>query len=260
MARKFGIELEVIGGVSNMHDVAAMLTAVGVSCVVEGYNHQRRSPWKIVTDGSLSGQNAMEIVSPPLKGAAGLREVALVARTLSGNGITVNRSCGFHVHVDARDLSDVHFQNLAKLFVCHEEHLKSILPPSRRASNWAVWPSQILRGSLAERFDRVSACPTFTSLRQLFGMDRYRALNLESFGRHGTVEFRAHSGTVDAPKIVAWIALCVSFVRRAVVDQPIAMTWGNGRPRNFWDAVRAAGREHVNYFRDRRDYFARAAA
>jgi len=44
---------------------------------------------------------------------------------------------------------------------------------------------------------------------------RYYGLNLASYRRYRTVEFRAHQGSVDPAKIAAWIVLCLRFVETA---------------------------------------------
>ena len=48
---------------------------------------------------------------------------------------------------------------------------------------------------------------------------RYHKLNLMAFWRHGTVEFRQHSGTIDAEKICAWISLTQGFIEKALVSK-----------------------------------------
>lgn len=35
--------------------------------------------------------------------------------------------------------------------------------------------------------------------------DRYRNLNFQSYGKHGTMEVRQHQGTLDAAKMWAWV-------------------------------------------------------
>ncbi|HEX4439876.1 MAG TPA: amidoligase family protein, partial [Thermoanaerobaculia bacterium] len=45
--------------------------------------------------------------------------------------------------------------------------------------------------------------------------ERWVALNFTARWRHGTVEFRQHSGTVNARKIVAWARFCVAMVEAA---------------------------------------------
>jgi hypothetical protein len=58
--------------------------------------------WRVVADGSVS--NGCEVVSPILSGNEGLQALQTVVRALKAAGATVNNTCGFHVHVDARDL------------------------------------------------------------------------------------------------------------------------------------------------------------
>ncbi len=57
--------------------------------------------WKAERDGSINdaGGHACEIVSPVLRGAEGIEQVAAVVRTLEEKGHRVNVSCGVHVHV-----------------------------------------------------------------------------------------------------------------------------------------------------------------
>lgn len=259
MGRKFGIEIEVIGGEVTPTAAARLITQAGVECKFETYNHDRRTYWKIVSDGSLSGRNAFEIVSPPLKGDKGLRDARIVAQAIRAAGINVNRSCGLHVHVDARDMQDVHFKNLCKLVTIHEAHFKRVLPESRHSNGYAQFPSATFPGLTVDQIcDRINHCDTFASLRRLWanrddisfggGSARYRAINLESMARHGTVEFRAHSGTVDADKMIAWASLCIGLVRRAMVSEVVGPRWANGRKRNWQDFIRGAGKEHMEFF------------
>ena len=51
MDRKFGIELELIG-ITREQAIAA-LTRVGTEVREEGYNHETRRHWKIVSDASV---------------------------------------------------------------------------------------------------------------------------------------------------------------------------------------------------------------
>ena len=52
---------------------------------------------------------------------------------------------------------------------------------------------------------------------------RYHKVNLQSYYRHGTVEFRQHSGTLNAAKAVNWVRMLAAYIdeskRRA--DAPV---------------------------------------
>ena len=96
----FGVEIECTG-VDN-YTVSAALNNVGVFCMVEYYNYTTRGHWKIVSDCSVHGDYAKEIVSPVLNGQAGLDQLKIVCHVLNELGIKVNRSCGLHVHHEGR--------------------------------------------------------------------------------------------------------------------------------------------------------------
>ena len=58
--------------------------------------------WKAEADGSIDNSNGghkCEIVSPVLRGAEGLAQVAEVVRTLEAKGHRVNKTTGVHVHI-----------------------------------------------------------------------------------------------------------------------------------------------------------------
>lgn len=261
MARKFGVEIEIAGGTADKRTIVAAIEAAGVRCVAEDYNHTRRGHWKIVSDGSLLGANAMEIVSPPLRGKRGQAQVATVVRAVRACGGNVNASCGLHVHVEAGDLTVEQLKNVAKLVTIHEQDFKHVLPASRHSSSWARWPSQIMvdgRGvalPVEQRVQRIDQVTSVAQLLNLWGRDRYRAVNFESLSRHTTVEFRMHSGTVDAEKINSWVALCTGLVRRAAVDYGIKTHWDSGQKRGWADFRRMGGKATVAYISSRRKYF-----
>ena len=76
----FGAELECFlpYGISH-REAAAKITAAGIECNAESYNHSARPTWKIVTDGSLGDYSrGAEIVSPVLSGEEGLAALATV--------------------------------------------------------------------------------------------------------------------------------------------------------------------------------------
>lgn len=207
--RKFGIEIEALG--ASMPAISAALNAVGVVCAVEGYNHQRRNHWKVLYDGSLSGYNSFELVSPPLSGEAGIEEVRKVCRALATLGVTVNRSCGLHVHVDANDLTTPVLATLVKRYNQHVSIIDSFMPRSRRDEN-----NTYCRNNSEFELSRTDSWLNQAPRRfaEQFS-ERYRKFNLASYLRHGTVEFRQHSGTVNGEKIENWVRFCVGFVEQS---------------------------------------------
>ena len=45
------------------------------------------------------------------------------------------------------------------------------------------------------------------SLSQFMG-GRYNAVNLESYRKYGTAEFRQHGGSINADKVCNWVIFC----------------------------------------------------
>ena len=128
MNRKFGIELEVVS--INRQTALRALRAVGINVQDESYNHSTRSHWKLVSDASV--RDGFEVVSPILRGEQGIEEAMTVAAALDDAGATVNRSCGFHVHFDAADLSAGDIKTIVKRYAAHEAEIDAVMPPRRR--------------------------------------------------------------------------------------------------------------------------------
>lgn len=211
--RKFGIELEIVG--INGRDAAAALRRAGFACQFEGYNHDDHADgaWKVVTDGSIVGIGC-EVVSPILRGMDGLDEACLVAGILADRGATANRSCGFHVHFDASEMSVEQLRAIVNRYATFEEQIDSFLPPSRRANNNRFCKS--LRALTACAREAMQNAGTIRQLAQAQnGGDRYFKVNLQSLLRHHTIEFRQHSGTCDAWKIRNWVLFLDGFVTKA---------------------------------------------
>lgn len=211
--RKFGIELEIVG--INGRAAAAALRRAGFACQFEGYNHDDHADgaWKVVTDGSIEGIGC-EVVSPILHGMDGLDEACLVAGILADKGATANRSCGFHVHFDASEMTVEQLRAIVNRYADFEEQIDRFLPPSRRANNNRFCKSLHALTTFARE-----AMQNARTIRQLAqsqnGGDRYFKVNLQSLLRHHTIEFRQHSGTCDAWKIRNWVLFLDGFVTRA---------------------------------------------
>lgn len=211
--RSFGIEIECKG--ITMDQAMEAIRAQGILISFEGYTHRTMSHWKIVTDASVS--NGFEVVSPVLSGQAGLEQVATVAKALSRAGAKVQKDCGLHVHVDARDLNAGTLLNIVKRYNKYEEQIDAFMPVSRRASNNTFCQPMTRVLAALEGVSNIEQVDTRTLVNRI-AQDRFRKVNLTAFLRHGTVEFRHHSGTVDARKMANWIIFCINFVETSKVE------------------------------------------
>ena len=81
-------------------------TSSFVEVHAEGYNHRTRPYWKIVSDSSLrtnTNEMSLELVSPPLKGNEGFRQLFEITTALNKVNAKINKSHGIHVHHDLND-------------------------------------------------------------------------------------------------------------------------------------------------------------
>ncbi len=206
--RKFGVEIEFFGASdSNLNQ---NFRTAGLEIKTESYNHTTRPHWKFVSDASIIGQNAKEMVSPVLQGSEGLKDFRKACKALRLSNVKVNKSCGVHIHLDVNDYSIENFRTLVKNQYLIEKQIDKIMPKSRRGNVNRY--CQGFRGNTqASFFQKVDDCRTIRELAGIF-LTRYFKLNLQSFQRHGTVEFRQHGASTNYLKIKNWILICARLV------------------------------------------------
>lgn len=195
-----------------------------------GYHHGLPIPgfpegWNAQHDGSLHGarrgREGVEIVSPVLKGADGIKQVIDVVSRLNRMGARVNRCCGFHVHVGFAGTAP----ELRKLihYVANSEKaiFASTGTKAREQGNYCksikTWENRL----------------NFSGSIQNVGtaaMHRYHLLNISNLvmGGKPTVEFRAFAGTLNLAKILGHIQMALGFVQRAMTSS-LTPTW-NAKP------------------------------
>ena len=240
--RTFGIELEIVH--SNKTKLRKAILRRGIACSIEGYNHITRRHWKIVTDASVHG--GYELVSPVLKGAEGLNEVKLVCEALEEVGAIINKTCGFHAHFGTDDFKDTIkvWRNLYINYATLESDIDAFMPPSRRnniycktlkVSNWK---------------EKMQSAQTLVDLeRVITGRNRYFKLNSQSYWRHGTVEFRQHSGTIEFEKIKNWLMFCARLIELSKKEK-----LNNGGERAL---AKLLDNELANFYKQRKQKFER---
>lgn len=132
--RTFGVEMEIIH--ESESKIRSAIRNAGVECEIEGYNHDTRTHWKIVSDASVDG--GFEVVSPVLKGRDGLDELEKVCNALVSAGARIRKCCGLHVHLGTDDFkTDIRvWKNLYKNYAALERTIDSFMPPSRRHNQY----------------------------------------------------------------------------------------------------------------------------
>ena len=236
----FGVEIEAIinldddGDVRRRSELAEyIIDTTGVEILSEQWNTETKSYWKIIHDGSVNGRGIdCEVISPPLKGEKGMEQVKSIVDSMSEFGMEVNASTGLHVHHDAKNISSRELGLLVQFYSFYEGIIDTFQPKSRRGTSacycrpvkqfYSADTAKLVFDIIKSRMEKISAGverigDTYnrgiknTNMDTLFynefRSERYCKLNLNSFWKHGTVEFRHHSGTVDSEKILNWIEL-----------------------------------------------------
>lgn len=91
---------------------------------------------------------------------------------------TVNKSCGLHVHIDARKVGKEGAAYMGSILGSYLPFLTNMVPKSRRENTYCL--------------PRVSE-------------DKYSAVNIGAYSARKTVEVRLHSGTTSFEKISNWL-------------------------------------------------------
>lgn len=232
---RFGIEIEATG--MQPTEVARLLNENGVTCSEPGYTHRVMDCWKAITDGSVSG--GFELVSPPLEyNDANLALVKRVVCLLNDAGCDVDRRCGLHVHFDVNSLEPQHVANIYNRYKKFEIQIDRLMPQSRRENNNTYCKSLQYRPEMSPR----------QSLQETINTacdgSRYYKVNLCSYVKYGTIEFRQHSGSVNSAKVCNWIKFLAQFIEASrpeqVVEQaPVAQPELVRPSRNFKGKTKA---------------------
>ena len=203
----FGFEAEFFG--ISARAAVNLLREGGFAAEDDGYNHRVQQYWRVTHDSSVNAEGN-ELVSPILRlGKTHLREMRKVTRLLRDNGGQVDRSCGLHVHHNAERLELDDVCQMVGTWALFQPIIHTILPKSRIGAvyarplydplHWMDWirrqgSMQMLRGASGD------------------AVGRYHAVNLHALRAHNTIEFRQHSGTLNAKKIDSWIRLTKQFI------------------------------------------------
>ena len=183
--KTYGIELETSS--ISIRSAQSALDAVGLN-------------WQCKPDGT-AGVDA-EAVSPILNDGS-LNESLTAARALLRAGATVNKKTGYHIHIGADHYGTDGIAALVRNWYTAADAIGALVAPSRLNNHFC---QHTLPESLVESWAESIRNGRIDNA----GQGRYRSLNLDSYQRHGTVEFRLHHGTLNGKKIQAWAEFCES--------------------------------------------------
>lgn len=229
ITRKFGVEMEMrtvrtngasLSGLEVYHALAAAC-AMPVSGDGTRYYHSEGGRWDVKSDSSCG----LEVAAPALMMNADrhCEELRQGCRAIAALMPRVDRTCGLHVHVDCSDFTWQQLQALISLWCRYEPFFYSLVPPSRRTNRYcrpfrkhdATVPDSTQWVSV-QRIMNATAEAEMRAVLSAYGTSvaRESGLNITGWFRHGRVEFRLHSGTVDYDKIRNWVSLLLALVQR----------------------------------------------
>ena len=180
----------------------------GIEIQHEDYNHDTRNHYKVVSDSSILGDNALECVSPVLKGKTGLKSLKKVCDSLNQSGAQVNRSTGLHVHVGLQGIDIEQYKSIFVNYYFLENAIDKFMANSRRGNS-----NTYCRSITYDKSVYLAECQTFEKIAQVFSYERYFKVNPMSYSRHNTLEFRQHQGTADYAKIEMWVKFICKLVK-----------------------------------------------
>ena len=215
----FGVEIELVN--MTQRTCASTLVNAGHEAFEERYNHETQRYWKIVSDASLRGRNGTaEAVSPVLRGQEGANELRSVMKALRDGGARTNSSCGQHIHIGVDHLNRLQQANLISLHHVWNSAFDAYVLESRLNTTFSRKRTTRRTQDLAQTWATNSTDQNMDLSRRA-QMDRYNNLNVASYHKYGTFEFRMHHGSLNGKNTTAWIALHTAFIQ-AVADGNLA--------------------------------------
>jgi hypothetical protein len=152
----------------------------------------------------------IEIKSPILRGAQGLRELEYVMNLLKKNHYYTTEDDGMHCHFDVSDLNETAMIRIIKSWNYNQDVVKRFL--GDRFYNDFCAP---FSDSAIETMER--------SPNGLWYFDGDKCHAIEPRSRFRTLEFRQHYGTIEFEEARAWILLVQAFIKN-VANRKRAMT------------------------------------
>lgn len=222
---RFGLEIETVGisKAALAHAIHSVVggdarTGYGESKVID----RKGRTWNVVHDGSLSGRDNGEIVSPILEWAD-IEELQQVVRAVRAAGAKADRSCGIHIHVDGSRFDAKAITNLVKMVNKQERLIEHALQvdPARRSRYCRPIEPEFLARLERERprsLDQVRAAwyGSPHARPERYHHSRYHGLNLNSLFYRGTVEWRLFNGTLHAGEVKAYVHLVLAIAAKAL--------------------------------------------
>jgi hypothetical protein len=185
----------------------------------------------ITTDGSLNS-DGKEFITPKLSGTKGSKALKELTNALVDNNFYVDRTCGLHMHIDAKDFrNDIEtLQNIFMFYMIFEPVIYSFLPYSRRSNSYCMPLEQFYNQKEIMSCQSVEELETIwyreqdyekkeERKKEKYDQSRYAGVNFHSIFSKNNLEIRHHSGTLDYEKINMWKELHLAIVESCRIKE-----------------------------------------
>ena len=189
--------------------------------------------WSVQRDSSVAGDGgeSCELVTPILRGTSDILLLQDVVRSIRKKGGRVNKTCGMHVHIGAKDYTPQNLRILSNMWHSRQPILYAgcLVNSENRNVNYC----QPLSDDFIDRLNKIKPQDWLTFWQQWYydyeprinnfadvnivsvrhyHDSRYHSLNLHSFNMRRTIEFRLFNGTLHAGKVKTAVQLCLALV------------------------------------------------
>lgn len=228
---KYGVEIEFLG---ITREAAAEIVAdfFGNGFFYEGGELKERDIadgsqriWRVVRDASIdaySDEEQCELVTPILR-YSDLEILQQLVAKLKAAGACVNKSCGLHIHVDAKGFTPQAVVNLVTLISSREQLLYRALGIPKDRMRYCKRINEELVQTILEkkpesleelRRDWYLESP-YETVEGKYHSTRYHGLNLHAMFTKGTVEFRLFNSTLEANEVKAYVQFVLALCKQA---------------------------------------------
>lgn len=144
-----------------------------------------------------------------------MNQIRTVMGILRDGGSTVNTSCGMHIHIGMDTLTA---PEQARVILNHckwQSAFDAFITRTRQANSYAMKRTLSSASRLANAWVQNDGGARHGISNN---EGRYYTLNLNSFYKYGTFEFRMHGGSLNGTNATAWIALHHGFIAACAND------------------------------------------
>ncbi len=180
-----------------------------------------------------------------------------VLKVLTNNGCNVRRCCGVHCHIGLKPISanitndaftklsidkyrnnrtyisqssssfddvldNAIIKDVVLRYAIHQLEINKIFPPSRTNNRFAqgldlcIDAIRLCDGSISSLMNAIQRNST-TNRR-----DKFFSVNLQSYARYGTIEFRQHSGTLERDKVKPFVMMLANMFNHSINNRLLA--------------------------------------